>query len=266
MELLEHLLVNPYWIFKEARRVLRPGGLLILTTPNVASLEGIQRIIDGNSPYIYGVYSPYGAYGRHNREYAPKDIACLGDAAGFRTEVLDTKNIYPRDYLSSGLLGKMKSLGLCPEFSNQGIFYCGIRDELMTPKGYPAFLYAWDPDADAVCFIGETESRYQKNSELMDLKLTVVNSGKHPIDPASHKIHGTWIGLDIRYVEHFYEDVLESTVASGERKSICLKQIRVPAIEGIYRLKIDFEKEGRGMLSFGASPIHQYFETLVVVS
>ena len=65
-EIIEHLLNDPCSVFREIKRVLKPGGILILTTPNVARLENVARLIAGAN--IYDPYSGYGAYGRHNRE------------------------------------------------------------------------------------------------------------------------------------------------------------------------------------------------------
>ena len=41
MEILEHLALDPYFFFSEAARVLKPGGHLLLTTPNVVSHRGV---------------------------------------------------------------------------------------------------------------------------------------------------------------------------------------------------------------------------------
>lgn len=66
-EIIEHLLNDPCKVLREIKRVLKPNGTLILTTPNVARLENIARLISGGN--IYDPYSGYGPYGRHNREY-----------------------------------------------------------------------------------------------------------------------------------------------------------------------------------------------------
>lgn len=66
-EIIEHLLNDPCKVLREIKRVLKPNGTLILTTPNVARLENVTRLISGAN--IYDPYSGYGPYGRHNREY-----------------------------------------------------------------------------------------------------------------------------------------------------------------------------------------------------
>jgi len=50
-EVLEHL--NPYYVghtVSEINRVLRPGGILMLTTPNIASLFRRIRLLLGIQP------------------------------------------------------------------------------------------------------------------------------------------------------------------------------------------------------------------------
>src|SRR3972149_4568747 len=39
-ELIEHLSADPMHMMAEIHRILAPGGVLILTTPNIASLRG----------------------------------------------------------------------------------------------------------------------------------------------------------------------------------------------------------------------------------
>ncbi|MBU5689722.1 MAG: methyltransferase domain-containing protein [Candidatus Aenigmatarchaeota archaeon] len=61
-EIIEHLL-NPFEFLKECNRVLKKGGVLVLTTPNMTSLSYILKIqsfgkkltiYDRKDPHIYG--------------------------------------------------------------------------------------------------------------------------------------------------------------------------------------------------------------------
>jgi GT2 family glycosyltransferase/tetratricopeptide (TPR) repeat protein/glycosyltransferase involved in cell wall biosynthesis len=92
-EMLEHLVFDPMQVLAEINRILKTGGRLLLTTPNIASAKGVDSIMRGESPYVYGKYEPGGlATDRHNREYTPGEVALLLGAAGFDLETLRTRN------------------------------------------------------------------------------------------------------------------------------------------------------------------------------
>lgn len=76
-EIIEHLLMDPVSVLLEIKRVLKPDGVLILTTPNVNKLDNILKITSGSN--IYGYYSGHGPYGRHNREYTTNELKTLLD-------------------------------------------------------------------------------------------------------------------------------------------------------------------------------------------
>ena len=87
-EIIEHLQNDPVHALMEIRRILKPGGKLVVTTPNVARLENVLKLIDGEN--IYDPYSDYGPYGRHNREYNQRDLHCLLSENGFRVTTMFT--------------------------------------------------------------------------------------------------------------------------------------------------------------------------------
>jgi SAM-dependent methyltransferase len=95
-EILEHLVVNPLPVFGKLHRLLKPGGLLLVTTPNAVRLANVALMLAGSNPFDR--YHPQnGVYGRHNREFtAPELRAILGDA-GFELVRLETHDRYNYD-------------------------------------------------------------------------------------------------------------------------------------------------------------------------
>lgn len=143
MEILEHLALDPYFFFCEAARVLKPGGHMLLTTPNVVSHRGVTKVLEGSAPYSFGIFVPSGGvYGRHNREYAPRELPELGLAAGFQTVSLRTIDVYDSkvDPCTAELLAARRD-----DLTLRGetIFYLARKTE--KPTGLPKRFYHGDP-------------------------------------------------------------------------------------------------------------------------
>ncbi len=66
---------------KECFRILKPDGVLIVTTPNACSLASILNALEYRVPAIYAP---------HVKEYAPSEIADIFRDAGFRLSTFDT--------------------------------------------------------------------------------------------------------------------------------------------------------------------------------
>lgn len=91
-EIIEHLLNDPSKVLREIKRVLKQNGTLILTTPNVARLENVARMISGAN--IYDPYSGYGPYGRHNREYNRHELVQLLKFEGYEPTACFTADVH----------------------------------------------------------------------------------------------------------------------------------------------------------------------------
>ena len=97
-EVLEDMLFDPMHLLLEARRVLEEGGRILITTPNIASLTSVARVLHGHdNPQIHSKYkipvAGSSLVAQHMREYT---LAELGEAvrgAGFEIEELFTEPI-----------------------------------------------------------------------------------------------------------------------------------------------------------------------------
>jgi SAM-dependent methyltransferase len=138
-EIIEHLLMDPLRVLREISRVLRPNGSLILTTPNVARLENVARMLSGAN--IYDPYSGYGPYGRHNREYNRHELHLLLTYAGFQPEEFFTADVHPNNaYTFAGASALRTHLAFREHDLGQYLFTRSRRiDSGRTKK--PAFLY-----------------------------------------------------------------------------------------------------------------------------
>jgi 2-polyprenyl-3-methyl-5-hydroxy-6-metoxy-1,4-benzoquinol methylase len=92
-EILEHLVINPLAVFPKLRRIIKPGGLLLITTPNAVRLANVALILAGSN--IFDRYHPEnGVYGRHNREFTVEELRRILEQSGFRIQRLCTLDRY----------------------------------------------------------------------------------------------------------------------------------------------------------------------------
>jgi SAM-dependent methyltransferase len=141
-EVIEHLQTDPIVAIDEIHRVLRPGGRLVLTTPNVARLENVARLVAGAN--LYDPYSGYGAYGRHNREFTRHELHRVLDYRGFANIESFTSDVHDHragnfvdvDSLAELVADRQPDLG-------QYIFVTAERARLDPDRAArrPSFLY-----------------------------------------------------------------------------------------------------------------------------
>ena len=98
-EVFEHLHLNPIVTMRELLRILKPGGILYLTTPNGLGLRKLARVLlKRKYQEVYHQWSQLETKGLmgHVTEYTPAEIQDFLEKIGFREVVTRTKNVYKK--------------------------------------------------------------------------------------------------------------------------------------------------------------------------
>jgi SAM-dependent methyltransferase len=145
-ELIEHLIEDPMFMMGEINRILKPGGHLVLTTPNIGSLRAISAILQGYHPGFFPAYIRPAKEGeeaeaRHTREYMPKEIYRLLLDSGFDVALLETGEFREQPRPELIWVSHLLEEYLLPtDLRGDGIYAVG-RKAGPVRKRYPAWLY-----------------------------------------------------------------------------------------------------------------------------
>ena len=145
-ELLEHLAEDPMHMLSEINRILKPGGHLVLTTPNIGSLRAIAAILEGYHPGFFPAYIRPPEPGaepeaRHNREYAPREIIRLLLDSGFDVPLLETGPFRGEPKPEhEWVLHMLERYEMSKDLRGDGIYAVGRKTGPVRER-YPAWLY-----------------------------------------------------------------------------------------------------------------------------
>ncbi len=144
-ELIEHLFQDPMHMMSEINRILRPGGCLVLTTPNIVSHRAIAALLQGYQPGLFPSYiRPRSGEvdPRHNREYTPREIGDLLRDSGFERTLLDTGPFRDEPHPELGWVGHLLEKYILPaDHRGDGIYAVGRKTGPVRDR-WPAWLYA----------------------------------------------------------------------------------------------------------------------------
>lgn len=145
-ELIEHLFEDPMHLMGEVNRILKPGGHLVLTTPNIAALRGIAAILQGYHPGFFHAYIRPAESGevdaRHNREYTPREIHHLLENSGFEVTLLETGEFRDEPHPEFGwVLHLLEKYRLETRLRGDGIYAVGRKTGAVRDR-YPDWLYS----------------------------------------------------------------------------------------------------------------------------
>lgn len=137
-EVFEHLGRDPMAFLHQCNRILRPGGVLVLTTPNVASSRSLRAVLAGGHPYLWSQFQATGVSDRHQREYTPVEIRMLLGEAGFSIDGVTTQHVWSEPDPEAEDL--VRSLGHDPVDRGDNIVAVATKAGLPGAR-YPAWLY-----------------------------------------------------------------------------------------------------------------------------
>ena len=141
-ELLEHLAHDPMHMLEQLHRIVRPGGHLVLTTPNITSLRAAAAVLQGHHPMLFPSYIKNGSDPRHAREYTPDEIRKLLENSGFEVVTLETGPF--RDELTPeyGWVEHILDKYMLPRVNRGECIYAVGKKVGAMRERYPGWLYA----------------------------------------------------------------------------------------------------------------------------
>jgi SAM-dependent methyltransferase len=145
-ELIEHMILDPMHLLIECHRILEDGGRLLVTTPNVASLTSLARVLHGyDNPQIHYLYTrPQPGLApeiTHVREYTAFELENAVEAAGFEVETLLTEPIGEFS-MNLPMRNFLEEHGYNTSLRGEQTYCIAIKRSGWPVTRYPKFLYS----------------------------------------------------------------------------------------------------------------------------
>ncbi|MGH9673017.1 MAG: class I SAM-dependent methyltransferase [Bryobacteraceae bacterium] len=142
-EVIEHLILDPMHLLFECHRIIAESGLLLITTPNGASLTSVMRSLHGSrNPQVFSAYPAAGNSDTpHVREYTARELADAVEAAGFEIESLFTERIRGFDE-GAWVKELLEHEGFDTLLRGEQTYCLARRRSNMPLDRYPKWLYA----------------------------------------------------------------------------------------------------------------------------
>ena len=138
-EVLEHFATDPNAFFFEANRVLKLGGRIFVTTPNVTCAENVFRILWRQVPHRYYYYRRERTSDRHNLEYGPDLLKKTMENAGFSVERMWDEDCWCEQ--RPEILKLIRYAGFPDSFRGDDMMFLCVKTGEPQDR-FPDFLYA----------------------------------------------------------------------------------------------------------------------------
>ncbi|HEY7139637.1 MAG TPA: methyltransferase domain-containing protein [Methylomirabilota bacterium] len=246
-EILEHL-ATPALFLSECWRVLRPGGVLYVTTPNVVDARGRAQALLGRSPqsHLFGIGRTFRMNEWvHRREYAPDEVGRLLEAVGFRVSGL-------RTWTPSRGDGGVGAGGWLAPLVNR---LPGLGGTIFAEATRPAAAAGTTDRARIVPGCRYLEATPGSSSALT-VRLTNIGTATWTpgSGPGAVQLGAHLAEPDGRVLERgLARAPLSGAVAPGHETALTLT-FRAPAETGVFLLELDLVREGEHWFADDGSP------------